>query len=154
MEKLIFHDVTIEHIPIVNSWYRDVDSFHVEKLTEEFINYVASNPDYRCWMIASDNEFVGKVDVEIEESKIYLSIIIRPDHRRKGYGKQALQQVISKYMNTGIKQMIAGIFHTNEASKRLFLSVGFTPLSKDPDEDGFINFVFNYKGETSNCYLK
>ncbi len=29
MEELIFHDINIEHIPIVNSWYCDDDSFHV-----------------------------------------------------------------------------------------------------------------------------
>ncbi|OQM47239.1 hypothetical protein B6A27_01925 [Anoxybacillus sp. UARK-01] len=60
-------------------------------------------------------------------------------------------------MNTGIKQMIAGIFHTNEASKRLFLSVGFIPLSNAPDEDGFIHVVFHYKEKTAsffNSYLK
>ncbi|MFD0868135.1 ribosomal-protein-alanine N-acetyltransferase [Chlamydia abortus] len=151
MEELIFHDINMEHIPIVNSWYCDTDSFHVEKLTE-FIHYVTSNSDYDCWMISSNNEFIGKVGVEIEEDKAYISIIIRPDYRRKGYGKKALQQIINKYMNTVIKQMIAGIFHTNEASKRLFLSVGFIPLSNDPDEDGFINVVFHYKEKTSSIF--
>lgn len=144
MGELIFHDIKMEHIPVVNSWYCDADSFHVEKLTEEFIHYIASNPDYGSWMILNNNEFMGKVDVEIEEDKAYISIIIRPDCRRKGYGKKALQQIINKYMNTGIKQIIAGIFHTNEASKRLFSSIGFTPLSNDPDEEGFIDFAFNY----------
>ncbi|OQM47238.1 hypothetical protein B6A27_01920 [Anoxybacillus sp. UARK-01] len=87
-EELIFHEINIEHIPIVNSWYCDADSFHVKKLTEEFIHYVASNPDYDCWMISSNNEFIGKVDVEIEEDKAYISIIIKPDYRHKGYGKK------------------------------------------------------------------
>lgn len=58
MEELIFHAINIEHIPIVNTWYYDADSFHVEKLTEEFIHYVTSNPDYDCWMISSNKEFM------------------------------------------------------------------------------------------------
>lgn len=144
MEELIFHDINIEYIPAVNSWYCDDDSFHVEKLTKEYINYVASKPDHYCWIISSNNEFIGKVDFEIEEDKAYISIIIRPDYRRKGYGKKVLQQVINRHVNTGIKQIIAGIFHTNEASKRLFSSVGFLPLSNDPDKDGFIDFMFSY----------
>ncbi|WP_277669002.1 GNAT family N-acetyltransferase [Caproiciproducens galactitolivorans] len=144
MEELIFHDINIEHVPIVNSWYCDADSFHVERLTEEFINYVASNPNYDCWIISSNNEFVGKVDAEIENDKVYVSIIVNPDYRRKGYGKKILQQIINRFEKTEIKQIIAGIFYTNEASKRLFFSVGFVPLSTDPDEDGFINVAFNY----------
>lgn len=144
MADLIFHDIHIEHIPIVNSWYRDADSFHVEKLTEEFIHYVASNSDYDCWLIASQNEFIGKIDVEREKDKAYISIIINPDYRRKGYGKKALLQIIHTYANTAIKLIIGGIFHTNEASKRLFLSVGFIPMSNEPDEDGFINVVYTY----------
>lgn len=144
MKELIFHDVTMEHIPIVNSWYHDADSSHVEKLTEEFINYVASNPHYDCWIISSNNEFIGKVDAEIEDSKVYISIIISPDYRRRGYGKKVLQRSLDQYADSGITQVIAGIFHTNEASKRLFLSAKFLPRSNDPDEDGFIDYVFHY----------
>lgn len=144
MERVKFHDIHVKHIPVVNSWYVDADSFHVEKLTEDFINYVASNPNYHCWMISSQSELIGKVDFEIEEDKAYISIIIRPDYRRKEYGKKTLQQIQKLFVNSNLKQIIAGICHENEASKKLFSSVGFIPLSNEPDEDGFINFVFKY----------
>ncbi|MBL4952260.1 GNAT family N-acetyltransferase [Neobacillus sp. YIM B02564] len=70
--------------------------------------------------------------------------IIRPDYRRKGYGKKVLEQIINRYVNTGITQIVAGIYHTNEASIRLFSSVGFIPICNEPDQDGFINVMFHY----------
>jgi RimJ/RimL family protein N-acetyltransferase len=144
MDRLVFQDINIEHIALINSWYHDDDSFHVEKLTEQYINYVASKPDFYCWIISNNNEFIGKVDFEIEEDKAYISIIIRPDYRRKGYGKKVLEQIINRYVNTGITQIVAGIYHTNEASIRLFSSVGFIPICNEPDQDGFINVMFHY----------
>lgn len=144
MEELIFHDINIEHIALVNSWYWDGDSFHIEKLTEQYINYVASEPHFYCWIISINNEFIGKVDFEIEEDKAYISIIIRPDCRRKGYGKKILEQVMKRYANSSIKHIFAGIHYTNEPSQKLFLSVGFIPLSDEPDKDGFINVMFSY----------
>ncbi|KKE79185.1 GNAT family N-acetyltransferase [Bacilli bacterium] len=144
METLIFHDIDMKHIAIINSWYSNLDSFQVEKMTKEFINYVVSNPNYDCWVISNNNELIGKVDIEIEEEKIYMSIIVCPNYRCKGYGKRIVQQIITKYENTAIKQIITGVYQTNEASKRLFLSVGFIPLTNVSDADGFINYVFNY----------
>jgi RimJ/RimL family protein N-acetyltransferase len=144
VDELKFNSISIEHIPVVNSWYSDADSFHVEKLTEEFIHYVASNPHYDSFIISNGKELIGKVDFEIEKDKAYIAIIIRPEFRRRGYGKKVIQSILSKYANTGIKQVVAGIFHTNEGSIRLFTSIGFIPMNGYPDEDGFINFVFNY----------
>lgn len=144
MEKLSFQEVNRAHMPVVNSWYFDQDSFQVEQLTEAYIDYVSSAPNAHCWIISSDHRIIGKVDLEIEEDKAYIAILINPEDRGKGYGKRVLGEVIQRFENKGIKQMIAGIYHTHEASKRLFTSVGFMPGSKEPDEDGFINYLFTY----------
>ncbi|HLU20992.1 MAG TPA: GNAT family N-acetyltransferase [Bacillaceae bacterium] len=134
---LVFCEINMNHIPVVNSWYHDnTDSSYVEELTESFVMYVASNPNHYCWIVYQNNVPVGKVTYEIVEQKAYIDILIRPDYRRKGLGKRIIEKVISRSEISSIKQIVAGIKHTNTASINLFKSVGFDAEGSEIDSDG------------------
>jgi len=142
---LVFREVNMNHIPVVNSWYHDPDSHYVEELTERFIKYVASNPNHYCWIIYQNNDPVGKVAYEIVEQKAYIDILINPDFRRKGLGKKILEQVKNRPEISSIEQIVAGIKHTNISSINLFKSVGFDAEGNEIDSDGFIDYIYNIK---------
>ncbi|MEK3886133.1 GNAT family N-acetyltransferase [Bacillus sp. FSL K6-3431] len=140
---LVFCEINMNHIPIVNNWYHnDSDSFYVEELTERFIKYVTTNPNHYCWIVYQSNVPVGRVSYEIDNQKAYIDILIRPDYRRKGFGKMIIEQVINRTEISSIKQIVAGIKHTNEASINLFKSVGFDAMENEVDNDGFIDYSF------------
>src|SRR5690606_41697313 len=93
---LVFCEINMNHIPVVNSWYYDnTDSSYVEELTESFVMYVASNPNHYCWIVYQNNVPVGKVTYEIVEQKTYIDILIKPDYRRIENGISSIEIIIS-----------------------------------------------------------
>lgn len=143
MDQILdFYEIKTDHIPVVNSWYYDPDSSYVEELTEQYIDYVNSTPNYYCWLVCHNDVPVGNVAYEIDEKKAYISILVRPDFRRKGYGRMIFEKVIKRPEIRSVERISAGIKHTNEKSIRFFESVGFDTKDKDIDDDGFINYIF------------
>ncbi|MFN5295761.1 MAG: GNAT family N-acetyltransferase [Flavobacteriales bacterium] len=80
-------------------------------------------------LICLDNEPIGAIDLLEYDPKIgHCNVgvfIVSPEHRGKGYAKSAMKEVIHEVKSRGYKLIKAIIYSDNEASRRLFLSLGF-----------------------------
>jgi len=54
-------------------------------------------------------------------------IIVDPERRRGGVGKQLLEAVLAFVLEGGLTQIVLGTAERNEAAQRFFASVGFRP---------------------------
>jgi|GEM_PF-6637763 len=146
--KLI--EIHNDHIPIVNSWYHHIESYYVEQLTKQYIEYVTSDPNYYCWVVYLDDIPIGCVSYEISGRTAYISLILCPEYRGKGYGRRIFKEVvINRSEIQAVEHIVAGINRTNEASIRFFESMGFKANDNVVDEDGFINYYFDMNNATT-----
>jgi RimJ/RimL family protein N-acetyltransferase len=74
---------------------------------------------------------VGHIRFEPENEEITASIIVSPDFRGKGYGKEILKIAAEKMMATSSVKVIRGfVKKTNEASLKAFTGAGFFPVAE------------------------
>lgn len=80
-------------------------------------------------LICKEDEPIGAIDFLEYEPTIghcYVGVfIVSQEHRGSGYAKCAMQQAIDEVKTRGYKMIKAIIYSDNEASSRLFLSLGF-----------------------------
>ena len=80
-------------------------------------------------LICKEDEPIGAIDLlEYEPAIGHCNVgvfIVSPEHRRSGYAKTAMHQAIGDVKTRGFKMMKAIIYSDNEASRRLFLALGF-----------------------------
>lgn len=81
----------------------------VMKDTDEFLGYVAVNPDSE----------------EDREDTRELGFAMRAEARRRGFMKEALQAVLAELKREGIAYVWACCFKGNDASEKLIRSLGF-----------------------------
>lgn len=96
----------------------DVASFIQNKQGKNYWNYI----------IWEKNKRAGYIDFEIlNENKGHISgIYIKPEFRKKGYAKKALNFVLKKLKKERCQSVYANIFPDNEAAKKFFKNRGFT----------------------------
>lgn len=142
---LVFKELDASYVSIVNSWYHDTDSSYVEELTEQFVDYATTDPNYYAWIVFLDNVAICSVSYEIEDQIAYISIIVRPEYRGQGYGKRIIEQVKERPEIKATQKIVAGIKHSNKASVGFFQSLGFVAEGSEVDNDGFIDYYFEIK---------
>ena len=95
------------------------------------------------WLAYHGEEPVGLVDVErYEDGTAGLALVVCPAFRKRGLGKEILAAVVSRPELARTSVLRAGIEPANQASVGCFEGAGFEPQSEEPDEDGFIYFVY------------
>ncbi len=62
-----------------------------------------------------------------------VSVYVSPEHRRKGLGRQLLEEAILLTPKLGIKTLVGYVFSHNGPSLRLFKSLGFQEWGKLPN---------------------
>ena len=62
-------------------------------------------------------------------------IIVDPERRRVGVGKQLLEAVLGFVLERGLTQIVLGTAQRNEAAQRFFASVGFRPTMIEMTRD-------------------
>ena len=88
---------------------------------------IAENEQLRLMICSHSGERLGCVDLtEYDGRKAFVSILIFDLHnRRKGFGSEALQLLISYAKSLGMRNLYAIILPRNLASKSLFERAGF-----------------------------
>ena len=84
------------------------------------------------WMVADDeNEIIGWVSFQdfygrpAYDGTAEISIYLAEKFRGKGYGKTILEYAFTKCLSLNIDTLLGFIFAHNEASIKMFLSLGF-----------------------------
>ncbi len=101
-------------------------------------------PGAAVFVAEDDGEVIGYAYVAAE-SYDYMSlrgpagvlhdIIVDPEHRRGGVGKQLLGAVLGYLLERGLTQIVLATAQRNEAAQRFFASVGFRPTMIEMTRD-------------------
>ena len=99
-----------------------------------FLGTQLDEPDAAVFVAEIDAGVIGYAYVAVE-SYDYMSlrgpagvlhdIIVEPERRRHGVGRQLLEAVIAFVLARGLSQLVLSTAERNEAAQRLFASVGF-----------------------------
>jgi GNAT superfamily N-acetyltransferase len=113
-----------------NAIYFEDEGF--DPLTGEFqIKPLEEDPEnYKTYIIDLGNTPIGKINVEYSESSAFISGFgIRPEYRRKGYGRAALMETLRIIEEQGIKFSSLDVICTNKNALNLYKSCGFKEVS-------------------------
>ncbi|MDQ0178028.1 L-amino acid N-acyltransferase YncA [Bacillus chungangensis] len=134
------------HLPMLKTWFNDKeiqDRMAGMLPLESWYNNVCSNDQYFIWAGYAKDELVGIIIVEIEEEIGYIALIVNPSLQNRGYGKELLRQVLIHPELKSVKKWEAEIEEDHLASIACFRALGFIEEDAVPDEDGFVNFVYD-----------
>jgi len=79
----------------------------------------------------------------LDESEI-LNLAVVPGERRRGLGRQLLEQALTLLRREGIRQVYLEVRPSNDAAQALYRSFGFRPMGlrpnyyRSPREDGLV----------------
>ncbi|MGY3778284.1 GNAT family N-acetyltransferase [Isobaculum melis] len=110
-----------------------------ENLSLEKWNYLIIHKESRT--------IIGEVSIQGNPSETGIAEIgysIAPDFRKKGYGKEAVQFLISEIQNRQIEEIHAKAFEENKASQKILLSLGFkeTGTSIHGENDKILHYKY------------
>lgn len=123
-------------------------------ILQKYLETAQKNPQkikqLRLVITSKTNEPIGFIDLfelDSENKRAGVSIVILNSHRRNGFGKEALSLLIQYSFNTlGLHQVYSNVLEDNNASICLFESVGFEKI-------GLKNDWRLYEGRYKNEYL-
>ncbi len=144
MEHLEFKPFTESHLSIYESWFVDSElSRRIEKPTRRWLNYILSDPRARSWVVFKDEELVGVVQVD-EETNGYGSVcvVVKPPVRNQGYGRSILKWVLGNPELGYLVRFEGYVEPDNIAAQKCCEAAGFHLGYSDPDEEGFLKFVY------------
>ena len=139
-DKIILRSVDSSDIDTILLWENSsaepLYGVYEEQYTrEDVVQFVENQQRYslaeteqlRLMICAPEGERLGCIDLtEYDGRKAFVSILIFDlDNRRKGFGSEALQLLISYAKSLGMRNLYAIILPRNLASKSLFERAGF-----------------------------
>lgn len=89
---------------------------------EDHVSFVNSKP-YKDWFIIYDTQTKDRVGSIYLSKQNEIGIFLSKGHRKKGYGRRALQALMEYYTDT--KELKANIAPMNSASICFFVNLGF-----------------------------
>ena len=126
----ILYDLLVERSteddPFINISHRKLPTWR------EHLKFFDSHPYHKWFLIYSDEVPVGTCYIS---KKNEIGIVLLQKHRKKGYGLEAVNKLVTEYKPLkeipGIRsgQFIANINPKNEPSIRLFSKLGFSHIS-------------------------
>ena len=142
-EKIVLRSVDFSDVDTILLWENANDEplygIYEEQYTREDVaqfvenqqrHSLAENEQLRLVICSHEGERLGCIDLSYYDGrKAFVSILIFDLHnRRKGFGSEALQLLISYAKSLGMRSLYATILPQNEQSLHLFERAGFEDL--------------------------
>ena len=131
-------------ITALESAYRAPDTARFLSISDSYFDYVTTTDNVHFYKVYMSDTLVGALQLETEGEALFMSILVFPDYRRKGIGKEALRNVQIDVFYLGFERIEVSIDEKNTASLRLFEEAGFLRTSK---ENELISLVYRKKEE-------
>ena len=131
-------------ITALESAYRAPDTARFLSISDSYFDYVTTTDNVHFYKVYMSDTLVGALQLETEGEALFMSILVFPDYRRKGIGKEALRNVQIDVFYLGFERIEVSIDEINTASLRLFEEAGFLRTSK---ENELISLVYRKKEE-------
>ena len=106
---------------------------------EHYWSYVTTSTNVYYYKVYCNDRLIGSIHLEIENSTMYMSILVFKNDRNQGLGKRIIDDLLSGEIPIQYERIEVFVDSTNCASVRLFEQCGFVCHSVD---DGLLNYVF------------
>lgn len=106
---------------------------------EHYWSYVTTSTNVYYYKVYCNERLIGSIHLEIENSTMYMSILVFKNDRNQGLGKRIIDDLLSGEIPIQYERIEVFVDSTNCASVRLFEQCGFVCHSVD---DGLLNYVF------------
>lgn len=92
---------------------------------------------FYLFKLVENDEFLAFIEVEIVEEDIARinGLAVKPEHRKKGYGKELIEKSIEFLKEKGINIVSILVKQDNEKAKELYKKLGFEFVGLYQDED-------------------
>lgn len=130
--------VTDSDIPFIAAALRAELYIHIADYDGYFL-YVTDSADVYFYKVYDNDNLIGVLHLENPEETVFVSVVVFEEHRRKGFGKQIVRDLINDRFALGYRVVEAGIAPSNLASRTLFEHAGFVAESQ---EDDVINYIY------------
>ncbi len=118
----------LQNYTSLDEWYRFLDSIADKKSMDPSTGFVEGSQ----YLMVDDvhHKILGMVNLRHELNDFllraggHIGYSIRPDERRKGYGKLQLQLALKKMAELGVRNVLVTCNRDNEASARIIESCG------------------------------
>ena len=142
-EKIVLRSVDFSDVDTILLWENSSAEplygvYDEEYTYEDVVQFIENQQRYslaeteqlRLMICSHKGERLGALDLtEYDGEKAFVSILIfDSDNRRKGFGSEALQLLISYAKSLGMRSLYATILPRNEQSLHLFERAGFEDL--------------------------
>lgn len=125
------------------SMYQAPEISQYLSIGESYFHYVTGTENVFYYKVLFDNNLIGSIHLEKQETLLYMSILIFPEFQRMGHGTSVLKDIQNDVFELNYERIEVSIDESNSASLRLFENAGFTFVSKDGE---LMNFIYqNFK---------
>lgn len=100
-------------------------------ISENFWNYVTSTENVFYYKVYDGSELAGSLQLELSGDTLYMSILVFPEHQKKGIGTAVVKDVQNDVFGLGFKRIEVSVDVSNHASLKLFEKYGFEETSRD-----------------------
>lgn len=144
----IFNDENVSSFYMLPELINDVDRYRL------FKHFIVLSLDKNRYVraIRLDGRLIGFInDVGCANGSIELGIALSNRYHGKGYGTRAFKMAIVELFDMGYKEVIAGCFVENVASRRMMEKCGMerSDISEEIEYRGMIHEAIFYKIENA-----
>ena len=95
-----------------------------DKMIERMKDFIQGSV-YDCYLMIHDSVHCGYCLVDTTKTPLYLRhLFVKKEHRRKGFGKQAIQMLLQMYKTNSLD---IEVMAWNANALKFYESIGFTP---------------------------
>jgi len=137
-----------KHYAEYASWFVDPElNRRLGPMDRDWLEAVMGEPEEAgiTWAVFRGAELVAVVETVFDPDRQLpagiTAVAVKPDLRRQGIGRSALQKVLALDESKGMVEHIAYIAADNQAARRYAVKIGFAPAAA-PNEHGYVEFRY------------
>lgn len=126
-------------IPELIKVYRTPEIAQYISISDNYFRYVTNSEDIYFYKIYAGNRLIGATHLEIQETVLYMDLLIFPEFQKLGWGTKVVKDIQNDVFGLGFEKIEIAVDEKNTASLRLFENMGFVCISK---EEELLNLVY------------
>lgn len=147
MGNLCFVRFGAKRFALYRQWCREAETQRwLGEPDEQWLEYVVTAAGSFTWMIYVAETSIGQVQVDLfddDPHQASIAFMVAPEHRKRGYGIDIVRAALTQPELAKVACFHAFIEPENHASVQLVERIGFRLLHLDPDEHGFLEYVYS-----------
>ncbi|UCH36448.1 MAG: GNAT family N-acetyltransferase [Armatimonadota bacterium] len=145
MNDLVFAPIDEAGWRAFESWWRGNAELQRSYTppTEAYHAYLRTDANVFGRMVYEHGEPMALVQVDLEaEGTGHVALVVRPELWNRGHGRRVLGALVKQPELSRLKRIVANVHVNHSRSQRCFAGAGFVQQGTEPDEDGFLTFVY------------